>query len=115
MLKLEAVSKVYRTSEVETRALADVSMQFALSEFVAIMGPSGCGKSTLMNILGLLDAPTRGKYEYFGEDVSRHEEAQLTRMRRNGIGFIFQTFNLIDELTVAANVEVGLTYQRIPA
>ncbi len=115
MLKLENVTKVYRTSEVETVALNEVSMEIAGGEFVAVMGPSGCGKSTLLNVLGLLDTPTSGSYEFFGEEVARHTEGQLTRLRRDKIGFVFQSFNLIDDLTVAENVEVALLYRRVPA
>jgi putative ABC transport system ATP-binding protein len=114
MLKLEKVSKTYRTTEVETRALSDVSMEIAPGEFVAIMGPSGCGKSTLLNVLGLLDSPTSGAYGFFGEDVARLPEARLTALRRDRIGFVFQSFNLIDDLSVAENVEVGLLYRGGP-
>jgi putative ABC transport system ATP-binding protein len=114
MLKLEKVSKVYRTSEVETQALGEVSLEIADGEFVAIMGPSGCGKSTLLNLLGLLDNPTTGAYWFFGEDVARRSESQLTRLRREHIGFVFQSFNLIDDLTVAENVEVALLYRQVP-
>lgn len=114
MLKLDNVSKVYRTSEVETQALGDVSLQIGDGEFVAVMGPSGCGKSTLLNVLGLLDSPSTGAYWFFGEDVARYSERQLTRLRRERIGFVFQSFNLIDDLTVAENVEVALLYRRIP-
>ena len=114
MLKLENVSKVYRTSEVETQALGEVSLEIGDGEFVAIMGPSGCGKSTLLNLLGLLDSPTGGAYWFFGEDVARRSESQLTRLRREHIGFVFQSFNLIDDLTVAENVEVALLYRKAP-
>jgi putative ABC transport system ATP-binding protein len=114
MLKLENIAKVYRTSEVETQALGDVSLEIGGGEFVAIMGPSGCGKSTLLNLLGLLDSPSSGAYWFFGEDVARRSESQLTRLRREHIGFVFQSFNLIDDLTVAENVEVALLYRRIP-
>ena len=115
MLKLEKISKVYRTSEVETQALGEVSLEIGDGEFVAIMGPSGCGKSTLLNLLGLLDSPTAGAYRFFGEDdVARCSEAQLTRLRREHIGFVFQSFNLIDDLTVAENVEVALLYRKVP-
>jgi putative ABC transport system ATP-binding protein len=113
MLKLENVSKVYRTSEVETQALGEVSLEIGDGEFVAIMGPSGCGKSTLLNLLGLLDSPTEGAYWFFGEDVARRSESQLTRLRREHIGFVFQSFNLIDDLTVAENVEVALLYRKV--
>ena len=113
MLKLEKVCKTYRTSEVETQALADVSLEINAGEFVAIMGPSGCGKSTLLNVLGLLDSPTSGSYNFFGEEVARRSEAQLTKLRRDRIGFVFQSFNLIDDLTVAENVEVALIYRGV--
>src|SRR6202161_4851355 len=112
MLKLEKVCKTYRTTEVETRALSDVSLEISPGEFVAIMGPSGCGKSTLLNVLGLLDSPTSGAYEFFGEDVGRCPEKSLTRLRRAHLAFVFQSFNLIDDLTVAENVEVALIYRR---
>jgi putative ABC transport system ATP-binding protein len=115
MLKLEDISKVYRTTEVETLALGGVSLQIDPGEFVAIMGPSGCGKSTLLNLLGLLDSPTSGVYSFFGQDVARLPEAQLTKLRRDNIGFVFQSFNLIDDLTVAENVEVALLYRSVPA
>ncbi|WP_116808506.1 ABC transporter ATP-binding protein [Steroidobacter cummioxidans] len=111
MLKLDNLSKTYRTDEVETRALSGVSLEIQAGEFVAIMGPSGCGKSTLLNILGLLDSPSSGSYWFFGEDVARHSEQQLTQRRRSGIGFVFQSFNLIDDLNVTENVEVSLLYQ----
>ena len=114
MLKLDNVSKIYRTSEVETQALGEVSLEIADGEFVAIMGPSGCGKSTLLNVLGLLDSPSAGAYWFFGEDVARYSERQLTRLRRERIGFVFQSFNLIDDLSVAENVEVALLYRRVP-
>ena len=115
MLKLDHLRKTYRTTEVETRALDDVSLQVQPGEFLAVMGPSGCGKSTLLNILGLLDSPTSGSYEFFGEEVAKHGEKQLTRLRRSGVGFIFQSFNLIDDLNVAQNVEVSLLYRDIPS
>ncbi|MFI4935834.1 MAG: ABC transporter ATP-binding protein [Caulobacterales bacterium] len=114
MLKLQNVSKVYRTSEVETLALRDVSLEVAGGEFVAVMGPSGCGKSTLLNMLGLLDSPTSGEFWFFGEDVAKYPEARLTKLRRDSIGFVFQSFNLIDDLSVAENVEVALLYRRVP-
>ena len=113
MLKLENVCKTYRTSEVETLALNEISLEIGPGEFVAIMGPSGCGKSTLLNVLGLLDSPTSGSYGFFGEEVARYSEAKLTALRRDRIGFVFQSFNLIDDLTVAENVEVALLYRRV--
>ena len=115
MLKLDRIGKVYRTTEVETQALNEVSLQIDAGEFVAVMGPSGCGKSTLLNILGLLDTPSAGTYEFFGENVSAYSEAQLTTVRRAAIGFVFQSFNLIDDLTVEENVEVALLYRSVPA
>jgi putative ABC transport system ATP-binding protein len=115
MLKLEEIARVYRTAEIETHALNGVSLEIASGEFVAVMGPSGCGKSTLLNILGLLDSPTSGRYSFFGEEVASHGELQLTALRRTGVGFVFQSFNLIDDLNVAENVEVSLLYRKIPA
>jgi len=113
MLRLENIGKTYRTTEVETRALDGVSLQVLAGEFLAIMGPSGCGKSTLLNVLGLLDSPDSGSYWFFGEDVARYSEQKLTALRRTGVGFIFQSFNLIDDLNVAENVEVSLLYRRV--
>lgn len=113
MLKLQNISKVYRTTDVETRALQDVSFDVSSGEFLAIMGPSGCGKSTLLNILGLLDSPSSGVYEFLGEDVARASERRLTELRRASVGFIFQSFNLIDDLSVQENVEVALLYRKV--
>ena len=115
MLQLLNIRKTYRTTEVETRALDSVSIQVDAGEFVAVMGPSGCGKSTLLNILGLLDTPDEGSYVFFGEDVARYPEHKLTHLRRASVGFIFQSFNLIDDLNVAENVEVALLYRRVSA
>ena len=115
MLKLTNVSKIYRTAEVETLALNEISIEVQGGEFVAVMGPSGCGKSTLLNTLGLLDTPTSGEFEFFGEQVARRSERDLTALRRDRIGFVFQSFNLIDDLSVAENVEVALLYRRVPA
>jgi putative ABC transport system ATP-binding protein len=115
MLKLENLTRIYRTPEVETRALDRVSFEVGAGEFLAIMGPSGCGKSTLLNILGLLDSPTSGTYRFLGEDVSRTSEQHLTVLRRSAVGFIFQSFNLIDDLSVAENVEVALIYRGVSA
>src|ERR1700749_3767146 len=113
MLKLQSMGKTYRTSEVETRALDAISFEIAAGEFVAIMGPSGCGKSTLLNILGLLDSPDQGAYWFFGEEVAKRSERELTALRRGSVGFVFQSFNLIDDLNVAENVEVSLLYRGI--
>ena len=110
MIKIENLSKVFRTEEVETTALNDVSLHVKQGEFVAIMGPSGCGKSTLLNIIGLLDNPTSGNYYFNGEEVGHLKEKQRTQVRKGNIGFVFQSFNLIDELNVYENVELPLIY-----
>ena len=115
MIEIENLYKVFRTEEVETVALNGVSMSVADGEFVAVMGPSGCGKSTLLNILGLLDNPTDGRYRLAGEEVGSLRERQRTRIRRGRIGFVFQSFNLIDELNVEENVELPLRYLGGPA
>jgi len=115
VLKLEHVSKIYRATEVETAALDDLSLEVKAGEFLAVMGPSGCGKSTLLNILGLIDSPTSGSYWFRGEDVARCSEEQLTLRRRAGVGFVFQNFNLINDLNVAENVEVALLYVGVPS
>ncbi|MBE6331202.1 MAG: ABC transporter ATP-binding protein [Bacteroidales bacterium] len=114
MIKLENIQKVFRTEEVETVALNNISLEVNDGEFVAIMGPSGCGKSTLLNILGLLDNPTDGIYRLDGKEVGKLKESQRTKVRKGQIGFIFQSFNLIDELNVEENVELPLTYLGIP-
>ena len=114
MLKLEHISKVYRAADVQTSALDDLSLEVPQGEFLAIMGPSGCGKSTLLNILGLIDSPTAGHYWFMEEDIAKCSEEQLTLRRRAGVGFVFQNFNLVDDLTVAENVEVALIYRRVP-
>ena len=114
MIKLESIQKVFRTEEVETVALGGVSLEVKKGEFVAIMGPSGCGKSTLLNILGLLDNPTSGTYYLDGVEVGKLKESQRTKVRKGQIGFVFQSFNLIDELNVEENVELPLTYLGVP-
>ncbi|MBK7554208.1 MAG: ABC transporter ATP-binding protein [Flavobacteriales bacterium] len=110
LLKTQNLSKVYRTDTVETTALNAVDIAIGQGEFVAIMGPSGCGKSTLLNIIGLLDSPSSGSYFVAGEDVSGYNERKRAEVRKNTIGFVFQSFNLIDELTVAENIELPLIY-----
>ena len=115
MLKIENLKKVFRTEEIETVALNGVSFEVKQGEFVAVMGPSGCGKSTLMNILGLLDNPTSGDYSLLGHDVGNFKEKDRTLFRKGNIGFVFQRFNLIDELNVYENVELPLIYLRIKA
>ncbi|WP_106827756.1 ABC transporter ATP-binding protein [Parabacteroides pacaensis] len=113
MLRIENLSKSFRTEEVETIALNGISMEVKSGEFVAIMGPSGCGKSTLLNILGLLDNPTEGKYYLLDTEVGHLKEKARTQVRKGNIGFVFQSFNLIDELNVFENVELPLTYLKI--
>ncbi len=115
MIKIENLSKVFRTTEVETIALNKVNLEVREKEFVAIMGPSGCGKSTLLNILGLLDNPTEGNYYLSGQEVGHLKEKDRTNVRKGNIGFVFQSFNLIDELNVAENIELPLTYLKIPS
>ena len=115
MIKIENLSKSFRTTEVETIALNNVSLEVGEKEFVAIMGPSGCGKSTLLNILGLLDNPSSGNYYLDGKEVGHLKEKDRTRVRKGNIGFVFQSFNLIDELNVFENVELPLNYLTIPA
>ena len=115
MLKTENLKKVFCTDEVETWALNNVNIEVKKGEFVAIMGPSGCGKSTLMNILGLLDNPTEGTYYLDGVEVSKYSEAERTNLRKGVIGFVFQSFNLIDELNVYENIELPLLYMGIPS
>ena len=115
MIKTKNISKVFRTEDVETHALVDVSLEVKKGEFVAVMGPSGCGKSTLLNILGLLDVPNGGEYILDGTDVASLSEKQRNVLRRGTLGFIFQSFNLIDELTVEENIELPLLYMKVPA
>ena len=115
MIKIENIKKVFRTEEVETWALRDVSLEVRKGEFVAIMGPSGCGKSTLLNILGLLSSPTEGTYMLDSKDVSALGESDRTRLRKGALGFVFQSFNLIDELNVTENIELPLLYMDVPS
>ena len=115
MIKTEKLSMLFTTEEVQTKALNEVTLHVEQGEFVAIMGPSGCGKSTLLNILGTLDSPTSGSYFFEGKQVDKMNENQLTALRKNNLGFIFQSFNLIDELTVYENVELPLVYMGIKA
>ena len=113
MLQLTGLTKTYRTEDVETTALDAVDLSIAAAEFVAVMGPSGCGKSTLLNLVGMLDTPTRGQYVFEGTDISGYSERQLAELRKRRLGFIFQSFNLIDDLTVRENIELALLYQRV--
>ena len=115
MIKTDSISKVFRTEEVETHALVDVTLDVKKGEFVAIMGPSGCGKSTLLNILGLLDKPTTGGYVLDGTDMTVLSEQERNVYRRGTLSFIFQSFNLIDELTAEENIELPLLYMKVPA
>ena len=115
MIKLDNITKIYSTEEVQTTSLNGVSLEIKEGEFVAIMGPSGCGKSTLLNIMGLIDTPTEGTYLLNGKDVSTLTENERTDIRKGVIGFVFQSFNLIDELNVNENVELPLIYMKVPA
>ena len=115
MIQLENIKKIFRTEEVETWALREVNLEVKEGEFVAIMGPSGCGKSTLLNILGLLDNPSEGKYLLDGKEVSTLKESERTDIRKGVIGFVFQSFNLIEELNVYENIELPLLYMGVPA
>jgi putative ABC transport system ATP-binding protein len=115
MLKLHNLYKVYRTDEVETVALNGVNLEIEQGDFLAIMGPSGCGKSTLLNVIGMLDNPSEGEYWFFDENVAPYAESQRSAIRKQNIGFIFQSFNLIEELTVAENIELALLYHNMPA
>jgi putative ABC transport system ATP-binding protein len=115
MIKTINLTKVFRADEVETTALNTVNFEVSNGEFVAIMGPSGCGKSTLLNIVGLLDNPTEGEYYFDNVEVSKYRESQRTKLRKGNIGFVFQSFNLIDELNVFENVELPLLYLKVSA
>jgi len=115
MIRLEGVEKVYRTDTIETVALSDVNLDVGEGDFVSVMGPSGCGKSTLLNIIGLLDAPTRGRLQLAGRPVDSYRDRDLAARRNQEIGFVFQTFHLIPDLSVVDNVEIPLLYRRTPA
>ena len=115
MIKTNNLQKIFRTEEVETWALTEVNIEINKGEFVAVMGPSGCGKSTMLNILGLLDNPTSGEYYLNGKEVSKLKENQRTNLRKGVIGFVFQSFNLIEELNVYENIELPLLYMKMPA
>ncbi|MEQ8314776.1 MAG: ABC transporter ATP-binding protein [Gammaproteobacteria bacterium] len=114
MIKLKNLSKVYRTAYMETTALHDINIHIAKGEFVAVMGPSGCGKSTLLNVVGMIDNPSSGEYWFDGTEVGQSSENELVDVRKENIGFIFQNFNLIDDLTVAENVDLPLLYLGVP-
>lgn len=115
MIKLTNISKIYTADEVETTALDNINLHIKKGEFVAIMGPSGCGKSTLLNIIGMLDSPNEGSYMFDGHEVSDFRERQRAKLRKGHIGFVFQNFNLIEELTVYENVELPLLYLKVPS
>jgi putative ABC transport system ATP-binding protein len=115
MIKTNDLKKVFTTDEVETTALNSINLEIREGEFVAVMGPSGCGKSTLLNIIGLLDNPTEGEYYFTEKEVSKYSERQRAQLRKGSIGFVFQSFNLIDELTVFENVELPLLYLKVPS
>ncbi len=115
MIKLQELSKVYRTDDIETVALDAVNIDIEAGEFVAIMGPSGCGKSSLLNVVGMLDVANSGQYIFNGKDISTQSENQLSELRKHNIGFVFQSFNLIDELSVRENIELALLYHNISA
>jgi putative ABC transport system ATP-binding protein len=114
IIETENLKKIYRTDVVETTAVDDVNFSLSEGQFVSVMGPSGCGKSTLLHILGLIDSPTAGRYRFLGEDVSGYPERKRAQLRKAHVGFVFQTFNLIDELTVYENVELPLVYAGVP-
>src|SRR5689334_2469000 len=115
IIETDGLKKVYRTDVVETTAVDNIDFKLSEGQFVSVMGPSGCGKSTLLHILGLIDSPTGGSYRFLGEDVSGYPERKRARIRKAHIGFVFQNFNLIDELTVYENVELPLVYGGTPA
>ncbi|HEY8519713.1 MAG TPA: ABC transporter ATP-binding protein [Gammaproteobacteria bacterium] len=114
MIRMHRITKRYRTAELETTALDGIDLEIKEGEFVAVMGPSGCGKSTLLNIVGLIDSPSSGEYYFGNHEVSKYSESRLADLRKGNVGFIFQSFNLIDELDVYENVELPLLYQNVP-
>jgi putative ABC transport system ATP-binding protein len=114
MITLNGVDRLYRTEEVETTALRGIDLAIGEGEYIAVMGPSGCGKSTLLNILGAIDRPTRGRQFFRDLELTEMSEAELAKLRRNNLGFVFQSFNLIDELTIYENIELGVIYRRWP-
>lgn len=115
MLKMNGITKIYRTSDIQTTALNNINLEVNRGEFVAVMGPSGCGKSTLLNVTGMLDNPTKGDYFFNNENISGYDESKLCDIRKHNIGFIFQSFNLIDELSIFQNIELALLYHNIPS
>ena len=115
MIKTTNLTKVYRSDEVETTALNEVNIEIKEGEFVSVMGPSGCGKSTLLNVLGMIDSPSGGDYFFNGKEVGRLSESKRSDVRKHNLGFVFQSFNLIDELTVFENVELPMLYTKVPA
>lgn len=115
LIRMEELTKVYRSDDVETTALNHINIEVKRGDFVAVMGPSGCGKSTLLNIVGMLDNPSSGSFRFLDEEVARYSENKLSEIRKRNIGFIFQSFNLIDELTVRENIELALLYHKISA
>jgi putative ABC transport system ATP-binding protein len=115
IIEIENLTKIYRTEEVETTALDNINLKLENGQFISIMGPSGCGKSTLLHVLGLIDDLSDGTYRFMGEDVSRYSERKRSVIRKRNIGFVFQNFNLIDELTVYENIELPLIYNKTPS
>lgn len=115
IIETRELLKLYQTDEIETTALDGINLSVAEGEFVSIMGPSGCGKSTLLHLLGLIDTPSGGAYRFMGEEVGKYKESKRAPLRKANIGFVFQNFNLIDELTVYENVELSLQYNNVPA
>ena len=115
LIEINSLKKTYRTDAVETTALNEIDVQIEEGEFIAVMGPSGCGKSTLLNVLGLLDKPDSGSYKFQGEEMTSLSERQKSKLRKNHIGFVFQSFNLIDELNVFENIELPLIYLKVPS